>query len=94
MLEIRKTQAFSKWLDGLRDLHARARILVRIERLAEGNAGDVKPVGEGVSEMKIDYGVGIECISQSAREQVSYCCVVVTNEHKMPISHARYGSHL
>jgi putative addiction module killer protein len=57
-LEIRKTQAFAKWLDGLRDTHARARILVRIERLAEGNAGDVKPVGEGVSEMRIDYGAG------------------------------------
>jgi putative addiction module killer protein len=57
-LEIRKTQAFSKWLDGLRDIQARARILVRIERLAEGNAGDVKPVGEGVSEMRIDYGTG------------------------------------
>ena len=58
LLEIRKTQAFSKWLDGLRDIQARARILVRIERLAEGNPGDVKPVGEGVSEMRIDYGAG------------------------------------
>jgi putative addiction module killer protein len=57
-LEIRQTQAFAKWLDGLRDIHARARILVRIERLAQGNAGDVKPVGEGVSEMRIDYGAG------------------------------------
>ncbi len=45
-------------MDGLRDSQARARILVRIERLAEGNAGDVKPVGEGISEMRIDYGRG------------------------------------
>lgn len=58
MFEIRKTLNFSKWLDGLRDVHARARVQVRIERLAGGNAGDVKPVGEGVSELRIDYGPG------------------------------------
>ena len=58
MIEIRKTELFAKWLDNLRDLKAKARVLVRIERLASGNAGDVKPVGEGVSEMRIDYGPG------------------------------------
>lgn len=58
MIEIRKTEIFAKWIDGLRDVSARARILVRIERLAEGNPGDVRPVGEGVSEMRIDYGPG------------------------------------
>jgi putative addiction module killer protein len=58
MLEIRKTEVFSLWLDGLRDLRARARVQVRIERLAAGNPGDVKPVGEGVSEMRIEYGPG------------------------------------
>jgi len=58
MSEIRKTELFSKWLDELRDIHARARILVRIERLASGNPGDVKAVGEGVSELRIDYGPG------------------------------------
>ena len=58
MMEIRKTEVFVKWLDGLSDVHARARILVRVERLAVGNPGDVKPVGEGVSEMRIDYGPG------------------------------------
>jgi putative addiction module killer protein len=58
MIELRKTEAFAKWIDGLQDLRARARILVRIERLATGNPGDVKPVGEGVSEMRIDYGPG------------------------------------
>lgn len=45
-------------MDSLADIHARARILVRVERLASGNPGDVKPVGEGVSEMRIDYGPG------------------------------------
>ena len=57
-MEIRKTETFAKWIDGLHDIRARARILVRIERLAVGNPGDVKPVGEGVSEMRIDYGPG------------------------------------
>lgn len=57
-MEIRKTETFADWLDGLRDIHARARIQVRIERLATGNAGDVRPVGHGVSEMRIDYGPG------------------------------------
>ena len=58
MIEIRKTEVYVKWLDGLRDVRVRARILARTERLAAGNAGDVKPVGEGVSEMRIDYGPG------------------------------------
>lgn len=58
MVEIRKTELFTKWIDGLEDIRARARILVRIERLATGNPGDVKPVGEGVSELRIDYGPG------------------------------------
>jgi putative addiction module killer protein len=58
MPEIRKTEIYANWLDGLCDIHARARILARVERLATGNPGDVKPVGEGVSEMRIDYGPG------------------------------------
>lgn len=58
MTQIRKTETFAQWLDGLRDVRARARIQVRIERLAAGNAGDVEPVGEGVSELRIDYGPG------------------------------------
>lgn len=58
MVEIRKTELFANWLDNLRDIQAKARVLVRIERLASGNVGDVKPVGEGVSEMRINYGPG------------------------------------
>ena len=58
MLEIRKTEAYARWLDGLRDIRARARVLARVERLATGNPGDIKPVGEGVSELRIDYGPG------------------------------------
>lgn len=58
MLEIRKTEVFVKWLDNLYDIQARTRVLVRIERLIAGNPGDVKPVGEGVSELRINYGPG------------------------------------
>jgi putative addiction module killer protein len=58
MLEIRQTDVFAGWFAGLRDREARARITVRIRRLSLGNPGDVKPVGSGVSEMRIDYGPG------------------------------------
>jgi putative addiction module killer protein len=63
MIEIRKTEHYANWLDSLRDIQAKARVLVRIERLASGNAGDVKPVGEGVSEMRINYGPGYRVYS-------------------------------
>ncbi|HMU35117.1 MAG TPA: type II toxin-antitoxin system RelE/ParE family toxin [Pyrinomonadaceae bacterium] len=58
MIEVRQTDIFVKWLLGLRDAKARARIYARIDRLEMGNPGDVKPVGEGVSEIRIDYGPG------------------------------------
>ena len=58
MIEVRKTEHFAKWIDSLQDIRGRARIQARIERLAMGNPGDVKTVGEGVSEMRIDHGPG------------------------------------
>ena len=58
MIEIRETESFTKWLDGLNDVRARARVLARIERLVTGNPGDVAPVGEGVLELRINYGPG------------------------------------
>ena len=58
MIEVRKTNECARWLDGLRDIHGRARIQTRIERLASGNPGDVKSVGEGISELRIDHGPG------------------------------------
>ena len=70
MTEIRKTEIFAKWLDGLSDVRARARILVRIERLATGNPGDVKPVGEGISELRIDYGPGYRVYYKKHGRQV------------------------
>jgi putative addiction module killer protein len=58
MLAIFRTDEFDRWLKKLKDTRAKAKIIVRIERLAHGNAGDVAPVGEGLSELKIDYGPG------------------------------------
>lgn len=58
MVEIRQTDEFAHWFATLRDARARSRIDARIRRLSLGNAGDVKPVGDGVSEMRIDYGPG------------------------------------
>ena len=70
MIEIRKTETYAKWLDGLRDIQARARVLVRVERLAAGNPGDVRPVGEGVSELWIDYGPGYRVYFKKQRLEV------------------------
>lgn len=67
MFEIRKSAGFAAWLDDLRDVRGRARVQVRIERLAAGNPGDVKPVGQGVSELRIDYGPGYRVLLRQER---------------------------
>jgi putative addiction module killer protein len=58
MIDVRQTEDYAQWFARLRDSQARARIDIRIRRLLIGNAGDVRPVGEGVSELRIDYGPG------------------------------------
>lgn len=58
MIEIIKSNVFDEWLSRLKDRRAVARIAVRIDRLATGNPGDVKPIGGGLSEMRIDHGPG------------------------------------
>jgi putative addiction module killer protein len=58
MIEVRQTETFRAWLDGLKDNKARLRVDIRLQRLEKGNPGDVKTVGNGVSEMRIDYGPG------------------------------------
>ena len=58
MIQIRETDTYAGWFARLKDREARARVLIRIRRLSLGNPGDVKPVGEGVSELRIDYGPG------------------------------------
>jgi len=57
-MEIRQTEEFSRWLEGLRDLRARAKVQARIERLRCGNPGDIKPIREGIYELRITYGPG------------------------------------
>lgn len=75
MLTIRQTTIYEAWFAGLRDERARARTDVRIKRLALGNAGDVKPVGEGVSELRIDYGPGYRVyFAQRGSEIVLLLC--------------------
>jgi putative addiction module killer protein len=57
-MKIRRSSVYKKWIDGLRDNRARYKILTRIKRLEEGNPGDVGPVGDGISELRIHYGPG------------------------------------
>ena len=58
MIEVRQTETFARWFARLRDRRAQRRVQARIDRLQIGNAGDVRPVGEGVLEMRFDYGPG------------------------------------
>ena len=70
VMEIRRTDEFDKWLKKLRDDQARFRILVRITRLSFGNPGDVKPVGDGVSEMRIPCGPGYRLYYTQCGDQI------------------------
>jgi putative addiction module killer protein len=75
MVLIRKTNLIMKWLTELRDQKAIARIQIRIDRLALGNPGDVRPVGSGISEMRIDYGPGYRVyFSQRGSDLVILLC--------------------
>jgi putative addiction module killer protein len=66
VIEIRQTERFARWFERLRESGARTRIQARIRRLSLGNPGDVRPIGEGVSEMRIDHGPGyrVYCIQR------------------------------
>ena len=70
VIEVRKTETFAQWLDGLRDLRSRARVQARLERLAGGNPGDVEPVGEGVYELRINYGPGYRVYFKQRRREL------------------------
>lgn len=58
MAQVVKSAAYDEWFAAVRDLKTKARIATRIERLIAGNPGDVRPVGEGVSELRLDFGPG------------------------------------
>ena len=66
MIEVHETTTFSEWLSGVGDARAKAEVARRVRRLAFGNPGDVKPVGEGVSELRIHHGPGQRAITCSA----------------------------
>ena len=90
MVLIRKTNLFMKWLTGLRDQKAIARIQIRIDRLALGNPGDVRPVGSGISEMRIDYGPGYRVyFSQRGSEIVILLCGGDKTTQKSDIENAK-----
>ncbi|SER67347.1 type II toxin-antitoxin system RelE/ParE family toxin [Rhizobium sp. NFR03] len=75
MIEVRQTPVFAKWVGDLRDHNAVARIVTRIRRIETGNFGDVKPVGEGVSELRIPYGPGYRIyFLQQGRQVVILLC--------------------
>ena len=72
MIEVRETRAFTAWLSSLRDRRAVARIAVRLARYADGNPGDVQSVGEGVSELRIDYGPGYRVYVKTVGEALVF----------------------
>ena len=72
-MELHETEVYLNWLGNLRDSRARDRIISRVQRLLMGNPGDVRPVGGGVSELRIDYGPGYRSTTGSAATFWSYC---------------------
>ena len=90
MVEVRKTSTFLQWLMALRDLRAVARIQIRIDRVLLGNFGDVKPVGEGVSELRIDYGPGYRVyFTQRGKTLVLLLCGGDKSTQKSDIAEAK-----
>ena len=69
-----KSDAYNDWVKELRDARAKARIYTRIDRLENGNPGDVKPAGDGISEMRIDYGPGYRVYYKDTGEEIILLC--------------------
>ncbi len=89
MIQIEVTEEFDAWLKGLRDLQARVKIFDRIRRLRDGNPGDVKPVGGGVSEMRISHGPGYRLYyAQRGRSLVILVCGGDKSSQKKDITRA------
>lgn len=90
MVAVRKTAIFLNWIASLRDSRAIARIAVRIDRLSLGNPGDVRPVGDGVSEMRIDYGPGYRVyFVRRGAEIVVLLCGGDKSSQSADIAHAK-----
>jgi putative addiction module killer protein len=91
MIEIRQTEGYFQWFKSLNDRQARGRIDARIRRLSLGNLGDVKPVGEGVSELRIDYGPGYRVYFVKRGKRSWYSSRVATRKPKTGISKKRWN---
>jgi putative addiction module killer protein len=78
MLEVQKTDEFDQWLLSLADQKAQAKIASRVERLGLGNPGDVKPVGAGVSEMRVPYGPGYRVYFKQTQPSSFSCAVEIS----------------
>lgn len=90
MKNIRRSSIFDTWLKKLKDSRARTKILTRVDRLAEGNPGDVKPAGEGISEMRIDYGPGYRVYyKDTGKEVIILLCGGDKTTQQQDISNAR-----
>ena len=90
MLEIRQTLEFSRWLNGLKDYRTVAYIDVRIKRLALGNMGDVKDLGDGVSELRIHHGPGYRvCFTRHGKRIVLLLCGGAKKRQNVDIAHAK-----
>ena len=90
VVAVRKTAIFLNWIASLRDSRAIARIAVRIDRLSLGNPGDVRPVGDGVSEMRIDYGAGYRgYVVRRGAEIVVLLCGGDKSSQSADIAHAK-----
>lgn len=86
-MQVRQTPRFGAWIRGLRDEQAKARINTRIRRITLGTLGDVKPVGEGISELRIDYGPGYRLYCVKRGQELVVYCVVATSL----LRHAIFG---
>ncbi|WP_321782716.1 type II toxin-antitoxin system RelE/ParE family toxin [Paraburkholderia sp. J94] len=90
MNTVNRTGEFSEWLGGLKDIQARAKILIRIRRAELGNFGECEPVGEGVSEMKIDFGPGYRVyFAKEGRVVYLLLCGGDKSTQKSDIRHAK-----
>ncbi|MCL2381304.1 MAG: type II toxin-antitoxin system RelE/ParE family toxin [Treponema sp.] len=94
MKDMHKSDVFDKWLRALRDRQARVRIDARVRRLAQGNPGDVKPVGEGISEMRIHYGAGYRVYyKDTGKEIIILLCGGDKSTQQADISNAKKIAH-
>ncbi|CDQ11274.1 conserved protein of unknown function [Acidithiobacillus ferrivorans] len=90
-IELKQTETFRKWWTKLKDERARGLISARLNRLAYSHAGDVEPVGEGISELRIHYGPGIASILRNEGIRLSSCSAAATKVHRKGISRPQSG---